>query len=53
MIIVFNSQKILTHSRSRVVLLAMKHAMANNKIFHVYVTHSAPNNSGYTLIFIL
>ncbi|KAK0096722.1 hypothetical protein PV326_004582 [Microctonus aethiopoides] len=38
--------KILTHSRSRVVLLAMKHAMANNKIFHVYVTHSAPNNSG-------
>ncbi|KAK0182863.1 hypothetical protein PV327_000952 [Microctonus hyperodae] len=38
--------KILTHSRSRVVLLAMKEAMENNKIFHVYVTHSAPNNAG-------
>ncbi|XP_011305433.1 translation initiation factor eIF-2B subunit alpha [Fopius arisanus] len=38
--------KILTHSRSRVVLRAMTDAAANNKIFHVFVTYSAPDNSG-------
>ncbi|KAH0568246.1 translation initiation factor eIF-2B subunit alpha [Cotesia glomerata] len=38
--------KILTHSKSRVVLLALKEAAANNKIFHVYVTRSAPDNIG-------
>ncbi|XP_015113135.1 translation initiation factor eIF-2B subunit alpha isoform X2 [Diachasma alloeum] len=38
--------KILTHSKSRVVLHAMKEAAANHKIFQVYVTYSAPDNSG-------
>ncbi|XP_008551391.1 translation initiation factor eIF-2B subunit alpha [Microplitis demolitor] len=38
--------KILTHSKSRVVLLALKEAAANNKMFHVYVTRSAPDNIG-------
>ncbi|KAL6268822.1 translation initiation factor eIF-2B subunit alpha [Pogonomyrmex barbatus] len=37
---------ILTHSKSRVVLQAMKEAAANNKIFEVYVTSSSPDNSG-------
>ncbi|XP_011148255.1 translation initiation factor eIF-2B subunit alpha isoform X1 [Harpegnathos saltator] len=37
---------ILTHSKSRVVLQAMKEAAASNKIFEVYVTSSSPDNSG-------
>ncbi|KAG7213772.1 hypothetical protein KM043_002994 [Ampulex compressa] len=37
---------ILTHSKSRVVLQAMKEAAANNKIFGVFVTSSSPDNSG-------
>ncbi|XP_072756679.1 translation initiation factor eIF2B subunit alpha [Anoplolepis gracilipes] len=37
---------ILTHSKSRVVLQAMKEAAANNKIFEVYVTSSSPDNIG-------
>lgn len=39
-------QKILTHSKSRVVLQAMKEAVESNKIFEVYVTCSSPDNSG-------
>ncbi|XP_043273696.1 translation initiation factor eIF-2B subunit alpha [Venturia canescens] len=38
--------KILTHSKSRVVLQTMKEAAASNKIFQVYVTQSAPDFSG-------
>ncbi|XP_020286520.1 translation initiation factor eIF-2B subunit alpha [Pseudomyrmex gracilis] len=37
---------ILTHSKSRVVLQAMKEAAADNKIFEVYVTSSSPDGSG-------
>lgn len=37
---------ILTHSKSRVVLQAMKEAAVSNKIFEVYVTSSSPDNSG-------
>ncbi|CAK1579203.1 unnamed protein product [Parnassius mnemosyne] len=38
--------KILTHSKSRVVLQAMLEAAKANKRFHVYVTMSGPDNSG-------
>ncbi|CAG9133524.1 unnamed protein product [Plutella xylostella] len=38
--------RILTHSRSRVVLQAMLEAAKENKRFQVYVTMSAPDNSG-------
>ncbi|XP_015182678.1 PREDICTED: translation initiation factor eIF-2B subunit alpha isoform X2 [Polistes dominula] len=41
-----DGSKILTHSKSRVVLQAMKEAAACNKIFEVYVTNSSPDNSG-------
>ncbi|XP_024938357.1 translation initiation factor eIF-2B subunit alpha isoform X2 [Cephus cinctus] len=41
-----DGSKILTHSKSRVVLQAMKEAVANKKIFEVYVTASSPDNSG-------
>ncbi|KAL0106641.1 hypothetical protein PUN28_015295 [Cardiocondyla obscurior] len=37
---------ILTHSKSRVVLQAMKEAVASNKIFEVYVTSTSPDNNG-------
>lgn len=37
---------ILTHSKSRVVLQAMKEAAASNKTFEVYVTSSSPDNVG-------
>ncbi|XP_071577498.1 translation initiation factor eIF2B subunit alpha isoform X2 [Temnothorax nylanderi] len=37
---------ILTHSKSRVVLQAMKEAAASNKIFEVYVTSTSPDNNG-------
>ncbi|XP_033224724.1 translation initiation factor eIF-2B subunit alpha isoform X2 [Belonocnema kinseyi] len=37
---------ILTHSKSRVVFETMKQAAQNNKSFEVYVTTSAPDNSG-------
>lgn len=46
-------QTILTHSKSRVVLQAMKEAVANNKIFEVYVTSSSPDNIGYILLLCL
>ncbi|CAH0673888.1 unnamed protein product [Spodoptera exigua] len=38
--------RILTHSRSRVVLQAMLQAAKANKRFKVYVTMSGPDNSG-------
>ncbi|CAK1543920.1 unnamed protein product [Leptosia nina] len=38
--------KILTHSRSRVVLAAMLEAVKANKRFQVFVTYSSPDNSG-------
>ncbi|CAH2085653.1 unnamed protein product [Euphydryas editha] len=38
--------KILTHSRSRVVLQAMLEAAKANKRFEVFVTMSCPDNSG-------
>ncbi|XP_012163246.1 translation initiation factor eIF-2B subunit alpha isoform X1 [Bombus affinis] len=41
-----DGSKILTHSKSRVVLQAMKGAVESNKIFEVYVTCSSPDNSG-------
>ena len=41
-----DGSRILTHSKSRVVLQAMKEAAASNKIFSVYVTSSSPDNSG-------
>lgn len=44
-------QIILTHSKSRVVLQAMKEAAASNKTFEVYVTSSSPDNNGYVQIF--
>ncbi|XP_066594628.1 translation initiation factor eIF2B subunit alpha [Prorops nasuta] len=37
---------ILTHSKSRVVLQAMKEAIASNTDFEVYVTTSLPDNNG-------
>lgn len=41
-----DGSRILTHSRSRVVLQTLKEAARMNKRFHVYVTISAPDNSG-------
>lgn len=41
-----DGSRILTHSRSRVVLQTLKEAAKLNKRFHVYVTISAPDNSG-------
>lgn len=39
-------QKILTHSKSRVVLQTMKEAAKANKRFTVYITNSSPDESG-------
>lgn len=38
--------RVLTHSRSRVVLKALLTAAKANKQFHVYVTQGGPDNSG-------
>ncbi|KAL0271801.1 UNVERIFIED_CONTAM: hypothetical protein PYX00_008787 [Menopon gallinae] len=46
---ILDGLKILTHSKSRVVLQAMKEAVNANKQFEVYVTCSAPDNSGYSM----
>ncbi|XP_046737180.1 translation initiation factor eIF-2B subunit alpha isoform X1 [Diprion similis] len=43
---IIDGSRILTHSKSRVVLQTMKEAAASNKRFEVYVTESFPNNSG-------
>jgi len=41
-----DGSRVLTHSRSRVVLEAMKEAARNKRRFEVYVTSSSPDNSG-------
>ncbi|XP_017781950.1 PREDICTED: translation initiation factor eIF-2B subunit alpha [Nicrophorus vespilloides] len=43
---ILDGSRILTHSRSRGVLYALKEAMGQDKKFEVFVTHSAPDNSG-------
>ena len=43
-------QTILTHSRSRVVLEILKVATEQKKRFNVYVTESAPDKSGYSVV---
>ncbi|XP_078454565.1 translation initiation factor eIF2B subunit alpha isoform X2 [Lampetra planeri] len=40
---------ILTHSSSRVVLRVLAEAAASKKRFHVYVTESCPDRSGYIM----
>ncbi|XP_075147357.1 eukaryotic translation initiation factor 2B subunit alpha [Haematobia irritans] len=42
--------RVLTHSRSRVVLKALLTAAKANKQFHVFVTHGGPDNSGEQMI---
>lgn len=42
----FPSQKILTHSYSRVVLRVLEKAAAEKKRFSVYVTESQPDSAG-------
>lgn len=44
----FHLQRILTHSRSRVVLEALKLAASSNKRFHVYVTRG--DNTGAQMV---
>lgn len=41
--------RVLTHSRSRVVLKALLTAAKSNKQFHVYVSQGHPDKSGYIL----
>ncbi|XP_057670226.1 translation initiation factor eIF-2B subunit alpha [Diorhabda carinulata] len=41
-----DGSKVLTHSRSRVVLQTLRKAYKQNKKFEVFVTISAPDNSG-------
>lgn len=43
----FPSQKILTHSYSRVVLRVLEKAAAEKKRFSVYVTESQPDSAGW------
>ncbi|XP_060523720.1 translation initiation factor eIF-2B subunit alpha isoform X2 [Cylas formicarius] len=43
---ILDGSKVLTHSRSRVVLQTLREAHSQCKIFEVYVTISAPDNSG-------
>ncbi|XP_005185683.1 translation initiation factor eIF-2B subunit alpha [Musca domestica] len=42
--------RVLTHSRSRVVLKALVTAAKANKQFHVFVTQGGPDNSGEQMI---
>lgn len=44
--IFFLPQKILVHSKSRVVLKAMEHAVSLHKQFQVFVTYSSLDSSG-------
>ena len=46
---IVDGYKILTHSKSRVVLKTMKEAAKANKRFTVYVTHSSPDDSGRSM----
>ncbi|KAK5649918.1 hypothetical protein RI129_000947 [Pyrocoelia pectoralis] len=43
---IVDGSRILTHSRSRVVLHALKEAAEQNRYFEVFVTKSAPDDSG-------
>ncbi|PNF23221.1 Translation initiation factor eIF-2B subunit alpha [Cryptotermes secundus] len=43
---IVDGSRVLIHSKSRVVLHAMKEAARANKRFEVYVTMSSPDNSG-------
>ncbi|XP_012268409.1 translation initiation factor eIF-2B subunit alpha [Athalia rosae] len=43
---IIDGSRVLTHSKSRVVLQTMREAAASNKRFEVYVTTSSPDNSG-------
>ncbi|GLV31113.1 eukaryotic translation initiation factor 2B subunit alpha [Carabus blaptoides fortunei] len=43
---IIDGSRVLTHSRSRVVLHTLKEAAKIGKRFEVYVTKSAPDNSG-------
>ncbi|XP_046391998.1 translation initiation factor eIF-2B subunit alpha [Ischnura elegans] len=43
---IIDGYRVLTHSKSRVVLQALKEAALQNKRFEVYVTHSTLDNSG-------
>ncbi|KRT82694.1 hypothetical protein AMK59_4475, partial [Oryctes borbonicus] len=43
---IVDGSRILTHSRSRVVLQTLREAAKQKKRFHVYVTISAPDRSG-------
>lgn len=43
-------QRVLTHSRSRVVLQTLILAANSNKRFHVYVTQSSPENTGEKMV---
>ncbi|KAF2893433.1 hypothetical protein ILUMI_12739 [Ignelater luminosus] len=43
---IIDGTRVLTHSRSRVVLHALEAAAKQNKHFEVFVTQSAPDNSG-------
>ena len=47
---ILDGQKVLTHSKSRVVLqLLIEAAEKSNKRFHVFVTESHPDQSGYQM----
>uniref|UniRef100_A0A182RFL1 Translation initiation factor eIF2B subunit alpha n=1 Tax=Anopheles funestus TaxID=62324 RepID=A0A182RFL1_ANOFN len=45
-----HSIRILTHARSRTVREALILAAQNNKRFHVFVTHSAPDHHGEQMV---
>lgn len=45
----FSFQRVLTHSRSRVVLETLILAAKSHKRFHVFVTRSSPDNTGETM----
>jgi translation initiation factor 2B subunit (eIF-2B alpha/beta/delta family) len=42
----FKKKKIMTHSRSRVILQILKEAYKTNPNFHVYLCESNPDKSG-------
>ncbi|XP_014229336.1 translation initiation factor eIF-2B subunit alpha [Trichogramma pretiosum] len=49
-IYLYGGQTILTHSRSRVVLAAMKRAAEKKCRFRVYITQSTPDTSGAEMV---
>lgn len=50
---IVDGSRILIHSKSRVVLHAMKEAAQANKRFEVYITLSSPDNSGEDMLHLL